>query len=87
MEHNIIDRNGKPLEPGTKVVHALAKHVLKWPPNLGDLFIMEDGVELLSHPFAGTRTVDKAVSSTCVRLLTHDRAISVFLGEMLEVAE
>lgn len=83
----VTDRNGRDLEPGTKVVHALAKHVLRWPKGNDVDYLMKDGIELLAHPFAGERVVDKPVSSTCVRLLTHDRAIPVFLGEMLEVVE
>jgi len=81
----VTDANGHEIKPGDVVVHKLAKHVLQWPLNPGDVFVMEDGVELLSHPFSGSREVERAVSTTCVKLHTVDQFMPVFLGEMLEV--
>lgn len=83
----VKDCNGREIEPGNVVAHKLAKHVVKWPLNPGDLFEMEEGVELLSHPFPQTRKVERIVSTTCVKLHAADRAIPVFLGEMLEVQD
>lgn len=81
----IVDCNGREIQPGDIVEHALAKHVVEWPHRAGDRFVMKEGVELRSIPFSGTRTVDCAVTSTCVRLKVISREIPVFLGEMLEV--